>query len=382
MATHALGNHRYEHIKSHGIHRAFGPERRAMSDPLVFGLDPGNSEASGVMALAGKTRTLSIPSDIGAGNLTQLTRIRGGAAQFGRLALDEHVLEVDGSSWFVGTLALDQSATASSARGDIGRYWSGHTLRLLMVLAGTLITERSFTLRVVTGLPVTVWDTATTVPQVLRSLCGTHAFRLNGQARVMTVTGVMVVMEGAGALAVHGLAEDVPQGVIDIGGRTTELFWAHGQRPVLPRCTGFDRGVGNVGDTLAAAFLEQHGRALTSREIRACLRAYAQGQPQPPIFVEGRPVQLHEAIARAVHDVAADIRSQVSRAWRSSEQGKVAAEAARVLLIGGGAYYFAPLLRALIPHLEVPKQAEHANAQGYLAIGSQLPERAWARLRG
>lgn len=86
-------------------------------------------------------------------------------------------------------------------------------------------------------------------------------------------------------------------------------------------------------------------------------------------------------LARAVREVGSDIRSQVSRVWRSSEQGKVAAEAARVLLIGGGAYYFAPTLRGLIPHLEVPKQAEHANAQGYLAIGGQLPERAWARLR-
>ena len=352
-----------------------------MPDPIIIGLDPGNSEATGVIALSGKPRVLTIPSDIGAGNLAHLTWIRGGAGQQRRLAPDEHVLEVDGSSWFVGALALEQSANASSARGDINRYWSGHTLRLLLVLAGTLIAEPSFTLRVVMGLPVMVWDKATTVPQVQHSLCGTHTFRLNGQARVLTVVSVMVVMEGAGALAVHGLAEDVPQAVIDIGARTTELFWAHGQRPVLPRCTGFDRGVGDVGDALAAAFLEQYGRALTPREVRASLRAYASGQPHPPIFVDGQPVQLREMIARAVRDVGDDIRSQVSRTWRSSEQGKVAAEAARVLLIGGGAYYFAPTLRALIPHVHVPKQAEHANAQGYLAIGSQLPERAWARLR-
>jgi hypothetical protein len=353
-----------------------------MIEPIVFGLDPGNSEATGVIARAGKAQFLTIPSDIGAGSLTQLTRIRGGAGQQRHLAPDEHVLEVDGSSWFVGALALEQSTTASSARGDVARYWSGHTLRLLMVLAGTLIGEPSFTLRVVTGLPVMVWDTTTTVPHVQRSLCGTHAFRLNGQERVMTVTGVMVVMEGAGALAVHGLADDVPQAVIDIGGRTTELFWAHGQRPLLPRCSGFDRGVGDVGDALAAAFLEQHRRALTPREVRESLRAIAQGRPHPPLFVDGQSVQLGELVARAVRDIGADIRSQISRTWRSSEQGKVAAEAARVLLIGGGAYYFAPALRALIPHLQVPKHAEHANAQGYLAIGSQLPERAWARLHG
>jgi hypothetical protein len=350
-----------------------------MADPIVFGLDPGNSEATGVITPEGKVRILTIPSEIGAGSFSQLTRIRGGAGQQRRLAPDEYVLEVDGSSWFVGALALEQSATASSARGDVSRYWSGHTLRLLMVLAGTLIAERSFTLRVVTGLPVTVWDTATTVPQVQHSLCGTHTFRLGGQERMMTVVGVMVVMEGAGALVAHGRADDTPQAVIDIGGRTTELFWAHGQRPILPRCTGFDRGVGDVGDALAVAFLEQYGRALTPREVRESLRETAHGRAHPPIFVEGRPIQLGELIARTVRDVGADIRSQISRAWRSSEQGKVAAEAARVLLIGGGAYYFAPTLRALIPHLEVPKHPEFANAQGYLAIGRQLPERVWAR---
>jgi hypothetical protein len=123
-----------------------------MADPIVFGLDPGNSEASGVVAPEGKARILTLPSEIGAGSFTQLTRIRGGAGQQRRLASDEHVLEVDGSSWFVGTLALEQSATASSARGDVARYWSGHTLRLLMVLAETLLAQRSFTLHVVTGL--------------------------------------------------------------------------------------------------------------------------------------------------------------------------------------------------------------------------------------
>jgi hypothetical protein len=75
-----------------------------------------------------------------------------------------------------------------------------------------------------------------------------------------------------------------------------------------------------------------------------------------------------------------DIRSQVSRIWRSSEQGKVAAEAARILYVGGGAYYFAPLLRESIPPLIVPKRPEVANAEGYLALGLQLPERVWSRL--
>ena len=89
---------------------------------------------------------------------------------------------------------------------------------------------------------------------------------------------------------------------------------------------------------------------------------------------------------------AAEIGNRLGCAWRlhvndagsflvSSEQGAVAAEAARVLCIGGGAYYFAASLKPFIPALSVPARPELANAQGYLAIGSQLSERAWARLK-
>ena len=52
-----------------------------MTDPIVFGLDPGNSEATGVVAPSGKGSVLTIPSDIGAGSLRELTRIRGGSGQ-------------------------------------------------------------------------------------------------------------------------------------------------------------------------------------------------------------------------------------------------------------------------------------------------------------
>ncbi len=249
-----------------------------------------------------------------------------------------------------------------------------------MVLAAALIKQPSFTLRVVTGLPITVWDMATTVPRVQQSLCGTHCFELNGHARVMTVGAVLVVMEGAGTLAVHGIADDVPQAVVDTGGRTTNLFWAQGQRPVLPRCAGFARGVGDVADLLAAWFLDQYGRTLTPIERRDILWSCVQRKPHRPIFVNGQPVELGSDIQRMIAQVGMEIRSQVSRIWRSSEQGKVAAEAARVLYVGGGAYYFAPLLRESIPALLVPKHPELANAEGYLALGLQLPERVWSRL--
>jgi hypothetical protein len=76
-----------------------------------------------VVAPNGKRSVLTIPSDIGAGSLRELTRIRGGSGQQLRPDPGEYVLEIDGSSAFVGTLALEQSAHASAACRDVRRYW-------------------------------------------------------------------------------------------------------------------------------------------------------------------------------------------------------------------------------------------------------------------
>jgi plasmid segregation protein ParM len=352
-----------------------------MSPSVVVGFDPGNSEATLLLTTGTRNSVLTIPSYIGAGSLDELRRIRGGSGKQDKLDVGEFVLETAERSMFVGRLALEQSSGASSARGDISRYWHGHTLHLLMVLGGTLIKDTTFSLRVVTGLPVNVWNKQTTVAAVQRSLCGTHTFTLNGRERTMMVEGVLVMMEGAGALAAYGSAEDVPQAVIDTGGRTTDLFWARGMQPVLPRCAGFALGVEQVGDALADWFRTRYERELAPHELRALLRAYAQKEPPPPLYADGAPVILNGELQAFASAVGGDIRREVSRLWRSSEQGKVAAEAARVLYIGGGPYFFRELLRPIIPHLEVPRAPELANAQGYLAVGQQLPETAWMRLR-
>ena len=133
----------------------------------------------------------------------------------------------------------------------------------------------------------------------------------------------------------------------------------------MPRCAGFARGVGDIADLLADWFLDHYGRELSPIEQRDILWSAAQRKPHRPIFVDGRAVELGAEAQRLIAQVGMDIRSQVSRIWRSSEQGKVAAEAAQVLYVGGGAYYFAPLLRESIPALLVPKHPEVTNAEGW-----------------
>jgi len=341
----------------------------------IVGFDPGNSEAT---LIAGKN-TCTIPSYIGSGSLDELRRIRGGAGRDG-LEQGEYVLECDGRSLFVGALALEQTRDASSARGDVSRYWNGHTRRLLLTLAAAALPRAETSIRVVTGLPVQVWSKET-VKQVQQSLVGEHHFTLNGRQRGLTVEGCLVMMEGAGALAAHGLGTDVPQAVIDVGGRTTDLFWALGQKPDISRCDGLPVGIEKAGDQLSAAVLLEYGRTLRRSEVRAQLRAYANDTAAPPLFADGSRLHLNGHVASAIDAVADEIATFVAQAWGEGERGKVAGEAARVLLIGGGAYYVQRQLQHLIAHLDVPRHPELANAQGCFAVGQQIPEVAWSKLR-
>jgi len=348
---------------------------------VVVGFDAGNSEATLTVAPGRAGSALTIPSYVGSGQLAELLRIRGGAGE-SAIESGEYALELGERATFVGQLALEQSRDATAARGDVARYWNGHTLRLLVTLVGAALTRSNAnTVRVVTGLPVSAWAKEA-ARRVQQALVGTHRYTLNGRQRELTVEGVMVVMEGAGALAAHGTGEPIPQAVIDVGGRTTDLFWADGMRPRLPQCTGAPIGIEKAGDRLCADFQRQYGRELRRSELRAIFHAYAAGTEPPPLFVDGQRVSLTEQIAPAIRAVGDEIASFVGQAWSSGESGKVASEAARVLLIGGGAHYLAPQLKRLIPHLEVPKHPELANAQGYLGIGLQIPEAAWQKLRG
>lgn len=352
-----------------------------MRTPYIIGLDAGNSEANAVIGTGRHQRSMTIPSFIGSGSAAELARIRSGGGRSDEpLREGEYVLETGHQSWFVGDLALAQSLDADSQRGNESRYWSGHALRLLMVLAGSLIKDKSFTVRVVTGLPVQVWSEHN-AGLVADSFNGNHTFTLNGVKRAMLVDGVTVIMEGAGALIAHGSADEVPQGVIDVGGKTTDLFYATGQEANMPRCGGTAWGVERVADAVNDMLRRNaKARPLSSQELRSVLRAYAAGQPLPTLYNNGEPMTLNGELRDALAVVGGQISSFVSQTWRPQmAAGRVAGDARTVLLVGGGAHYFARELRHLIPHLTVPADPELANARGYRELGEALDDDDWMR---
>jgi len=368
-----------------------------------FGFDFGNAETGATLfdPEQGYVRSVTLPSATAPGRLADLIRTRAGlglsAPGFAGnsshqvpLSSHEYVLEYEGNEWFIGQLALTQARDGSSARGDISRYWSRRALHLLLVASAHLIPTSipEYDLHVVTGLPVETFNTQTR-KKVKAALEGVHPFTFNGVSRVAQVRVRSVIMEGAGALIAHGSTQAITQGCIDVGGRTTDLFVAAGQQPVLPLCQGKPLGVESVADLLSQRFEDTYGRPLKAAERRAILRAFVQrhhpatlsGLPEaePALYASGLEVSFAD-IASWCHalfeDAGADIAAFVGAAWNSSETGAVGADIAQVMLVGGGAYYVAEALKTRIPHLVVPPRPELANATGYGALAQELVRRA------
>lgn len=342
---------------------------------VVLGFDPGNSEATLTWRQGATVRHLTAPSFVGSGSLEELRRVRGGAGGEG-LQKDEMVLVHDGASYYVGQLALEEARDARAARNDVSRYWNGHTLRLLLALAGQAGITGS--VRIMTGLPISAW-TPGNKRYVQTALIGKHAYALSGKDRTLTIEAVGVMMEGAAALVNYTIS-DAPYAVIDVGGRTTDLFWSQGTKPVTKWCESGNVGVEKIADALRQEVLEKHQRELYPHEARAILRAHAAGEPLPPLYVRGKELHLNGSVSAAISAASQHVISYVAQVW-GDDRGEVASNAARVLLIGGGAYFFADALRVIIPHIEVSRAPELANALGYLSVGLSASEEAWARNR-
>jgi len=348
------------------------------------GFDPGNSETAVVIIDPDGSRKARIcPSYVCRGSYDALARFRmmSGNGQSVHpsevLQPDEYVLtypDTGTSEHYVGELALSQGKGASSARGDISRYWSPIVLLLLLTIVGLCIPDDEYEAHVVVGVPIETYSDQNR-RKVRHCLEGEHCYLLNGQRRRAIVSVEKVIMEGAGAMIAHGDDRAVRQVVIDVGGRTTDLYTANGQAPLIPLCRGASLGVELAAELLNATMQARCNRALTPQETRSVLRATVGSSQYPPIHANGQeisPIDLRLWTEEALRNVGRDITTFVSQTLANGELGAVATDMAKVLLVGGGAYYFYRDIAKLIPHVTVPQQPELANALGYAALARHL----------
>jgi len=323
-------------------------------------------------------------------------------------------MQEEQASYGIGSLALVQSVDPWNGRGDIQRYASRYSLRALLAMSGSMVQDREYGLLVVTGLPAETYQKNPNLRKDIKNaLTGKWTFTLdNGKTwRTCYVEVGPTIMEGAGALIAYGGSESSQgSGVIDIGGRTTDLYVARGQVPVIEFCTGKPVGVESATKMLISSFEAKYGFPLQPIEARAIMHAYSAAQSEttettpttrgkkksaqatatvkasyPEIAVQGNIVPFQEIegyVLEAVRQTTDDIVSFVAASWRQSDTSSaVAARFNPVLNIGGGVFYFYTALNARIPHLSKPADPTHANALGYARAAEQLLEKKLRKVR-
>lgn len=336
------------------------------------GFDFGNSETCTVLIRDGVQITKSMPSVTASADSSRYSALSGKAGDSGCIYQDD-ALEV-----YVGELAMEQSNSVSITFGDIERYWSSTAKVMLLASVASMVNDYEFAINVVTGLPIDMFIRRQDAKRAIANkLNGDYYFTINGKERVVHVTVARVLMEGAGAMSLYGRPGNSEQAVVDIGGRTTDLYVTRGQVPVESLCRSGSLGVGQAAERLNGLFERDYGRPLEPLELRKTLyAAVTSGQHMPSVYVDGSLVKdLRERARNAIDETGDKIIAFISRHWNQSETGKVASSYSMVVVIGGGYYYFRDKIVSRIPHVHEPPEPEMANARGYAKAAEFIVQR-------
>src|SRR5438552_2103115 len=241
-----------------------------------YGHDFGNAEMRGVTVLQGMNVSRSAPTAFAKADINAMHNLGVKVDQS-----DTHVIRFHGEAmaYAVGELALQQAVDVYQGRGDIQRYASKFSLRGLLTIAASLIPDHEFGLYVVTGLPAETYIKNTELRHTIKNaLDGMHTFTLDGGKtwRTVSVEVANIVMEGAGALIAYSdknASKTAESAVIDVGGRTTDLYVARGQVPVTDFCKGKPLGVESATQMVMDAFESKHNRPLSRLEAREIMHA-------------------------------------------------------------------------------------------------------------
>jgi hypothetical protein len=344
-----------------------------------YGHDYGNSKTCGITYIAGNLRELTMPSTLYEGSREELEAMstNGDLRQIGAVHDTAHIIAVNGNEFYVGDLAIEQAPSSDAmtltSRGDITRYWSVRSLAMLLATSGTLIKDREYGLIVVTGLPILTHNEEN-IEAIKNALEGDHEFVLDGERRIAHIAIRKVIMEGSGANIAHGAIGKVKAGIIDIGGRTTDIYMVNGQTPIKDQCKSHDIGVESAIDSLTESFEKEFRYPLSASDAAKLQNCFVDTKDYNSVATVrnagAHHMRVDALLSKSLGEVGKRISGFIKRSWASSLRSDVvASDAEYVLLVGGGAYYFEDSVRALFANrLSVPIRPECANAAGYARL--------------
>jgi plasmid segregation protein ParM len=239
----------------------------------------------------------------------------------------------------------------------------------LLCASFTELSKRSVDLKVVTGLPVAFFDDKETVR---RRLVGSHEIERAGRGKqVFTVSECRVIPQPFGAVLAESLNKSGKiidgslatgnVGVIDIGGKTTNLLSVHRLSEVSRETTSVSVGAWDAAREVGR-FLKEDGRfaglELRDHELADVVanrgvRAYGEWHELPNIDM-------------ALERMAEQIIAEATQLWNSG------ARLDAILVSGGGALLLGGHIVDAFKHARIVDNPVYANAEGYHRFAQRL----------
>jgi plasmid segregation protein ParM len=322
---------------------------------MNIGLDIGYSA---VKAISGDRR-VTFPSVVGTPDKASFS-----------LNGNTNILLVAPNHVQIGEGAVRQSRFAhhrEDRRWVEGEEWYTLFLAAMTEITGAKLAE----LNIVTGLPVVYFDDRAVVRE---RLLGEHRAQREGRhAQVLRVndcrvipqpfgTLLSVVMDDAGRVTDTTLATGTA-GIVDVGGKTTNLLSVEKLTEVSHETTSVDAGAWAVARGVEKALSEKCPElSLREHQLMDAITAR-----QVKYF--GEVVDLTDIVDAALKPLADQVVAAAAQLWK----GGAALDA--VIVTGGGALLVGPYIQGRFRHAQVVAEPVFANARGYWRFAQRLANR-------
>ncbi len=285
---------------------------------------------------------------------------------------DELLLRDGQGQWLIGEAAVRQSRWINR-REDSDWYTSADYYRLILAAFSHLTTGTAVKLVVVSGLPVAYYEAGKAT--LRERFLGQHRVMIEErtpqkievvQCRIIPQpfgTIIDAAMSDSGKIIDRDLAEG-PTGVIDIGGKTSNLLSVKGFNEISRETTSVNVGAWDVVRA-ARDHLARHYPQLELRdyEVMDLIRSRE-------TYYFGERIDLAPVIEEATEKMAASIIAAATQLWNSGAKLKA------ILISGGGAHLLGHHLSRHFSHARLVAKPQFANVNGYWKFANVLADRA------
>ena len=341
---------------------------KSKEDPIFVGCDDGHDSVKIVArTLNDKSEMtrLTLPSKIVRGS--RAVSLTSDSAPEGVYSAGDEIFTV--SDALTGSDVLDTRA--------IG--FPTHKINRILVQDGMIRAGLAGkTVHLVTGLPVNDYYKDAKLNEALiaskkLNICDADIKALSGEEvvkivdhrvaceAIAAVYDMAICDDGTDNVDFFKLLEMAPVGVIDIGGKTTDLavvYLSNGMPQVdMARTSSLDYGMLRVAEQIKRELQIAH--KVDEISPRALYKVMAERR----VVLYGKDTDVSASVALALTKVLPDLFDRIRASWGNAQ------DLAKVIVVGGGAYLLADEIKnSLYPHAETKKEPEYANARGMLKL--------------